>query len=49
MIYAILYTLFLGFGILIGSALFGFIDANTINSTECALPWYCNAVASEGR
>lgn len=40
MIYAILYALFLGFGILIGTALFGFIDPKATNKTTCDLPWY---------
>lgn len=49
MIYAILYTLFLGFGLLIGSALFGFVDSNAVNNNTCTMPWYWNALASQKR
>ena len=49
MIYAILYTLFLGFGLLIGSALFGLIDSSAVSNNTCTMPWYWNALASEKR
>ena len=35
MIYAIIYSLFLGFGITIGTAIFGAIDKNATNDTAC--------------
>jgi uncharacterized membrane protein YjjP (DUF1212 family) len=35
MVYAIIYSLFLGFGITIGTALYGFIDKNATSSTSC--------------
>lgn len=36
MFYAIIYSLFLGFGITLGSALYGWIDKNAINQTTCS-------------
>ncbi len=35
MIYAVIYSLFLGFGITIGTAIFGAIDKNATNDTVC--------------
>ena len=35
MIYAVIYSLFLGFGITIGTAIFGAIDKNATNDTTC--------------
>ena len=35
MIYAVIYSLFLGFGITIGTAIFGAIDKNATNETSC--------------
>ena len=35
MIYAVIYSLFLGFGITIGTAIFGAIDKNATNETVC--------------
>ena len=35
MIYAVIYSLFLGFGITIGTAIYGAIDKNAINDTTC--------------
>ncbi|KAI5309591.1 hypothetical protein KEM55_002875 [Ascosphaera atra] len=35
MVYAILYSLFLGFGILIGTALYGLMDANASSAYQC--------------
>lgn len=35
LIYAVIYSLFLGFGITIGTAIFGAIDKNATNSTTC--------------
>ena len=44
MVYAIIYTLFLGFGITIGTALYGIADSNATTATECSDPmpgyWY---------
>ena len=42
MIYAIIYTLFLGFGILIGTALYGSFDSQAVTATTCKMPWYWN-------
>ena len=49
MIYAMIYTLFLGFGVLIGSTLFGFIYPSATNKTSCDLPWYWNSLADRWR
>lgn len=35
MVYAIIYSLFLGFGIMIGTALYGRIDSNATSATQC--------------
>lgn len=35
MIYAVIYSLFLGFGITIGTAIFGAMDKNAVNDTIC--------------
>lgn len=35
MVYAIIYSLFLGFGITIGTALYGIMDSNAISETSC--------------
>ncbi|KAL1585618.1 hypothetical protein WHR41_05962 [Cladosporium halotolerans] len=35
MVYAIIYSLFLGFGITIGTAIYGIIDRNAVSSTTC--------------
>lgn len=35
MFYAIIYSLFLGFGITLGSALYGWIDSNAVSSVSC--------------
>lgn len=35
MFYAIIYSLFLGFGITLGSALYGWIDKNAVSSVSC--------------
>jgi uncharacterized membrane protein YjjP (DUF1212 family) len=44
MVYAIIYSLFLGYGITIGTVLYGFIDKNATSSTTCSnsMPdyWY---------
>jgi uncharacterized membrane protein YjjP (DUF1212 family) len=40
MVYAIIYALFLGFGITIGSAMFGLMDRNAVTSVTCATPHY---------
>lgn len=40
MIYAIIYSLFLGFGITIGTAIFGFMDHNAVTTVTCATPHY---------
>jgi len=38
MVYAIIYSLFLGFGITIGTAVYGIIDRNATSATSCANP-----------
>ena len=35
MVYAIIYSLFLGFGITIGTAIYGIMDRNAVSSTTC--------------
>lgn len=40
MVYAIIYSLFLGFGILIGTVLYGLMDANATSSYTCDMPTY---------
>jgi uncharacterized membrane protein YjjP (DUF1212 family) len=42
MVYAIIYSLFLGFGITIGTAIYGMLDANATSATTCSntLPRY---------
>ncbi|KAI0465468.1 hypothetical protein LJB42_000704 [Komagataella kurtzmanii] len=43
MFYAIIYSLFLGFGITLGAALYGWIDSNATNNSVCPRtlsPWY---------
>lgn len=38
MVYAIIYALFLGYGITIGSAIYGLMDANATSATTCQAP-----------
>lgn len=38
MVYAIIYSLFLGFGITIGSAMYGIMDVNATSATTCVNP-----------
>lgn len=38
MVYAIIYSLFLGFGITIGTAIYGMIDSNATSDTTCTTP-----------
>jgi uncharacterized membrane protein YjjB (DUF3815 family) len=38
MVYAIIYSLFLGFGITIGAAFYGLLDANATSATTCTNP-----------
>lgn len=38
MVYAIIYSLFLGFGITIGTAIYGMIDTNATSATTCPAP-----------
>ncbi|GIZ40383.1 hypothetical protein CKM354_000372200 [Cercospora kikuchii] len=38
MVYAIIYSLFLGFGITVGTAIYGMIDKNATSETECRKP-----------
>ncbi|PQE19220.1 DUF1212 domain membrane Prm10 protein [Rutstroemia sp. NJR-2017a BBW] len=38
MVYAIIYSLFLGFGITIGTAVYGLMDANATSRTTCQAP-----------
>jgi uncharacterized membrane protein YjjP (DUF1212 family) len=44
MVYAIIYSLFLGFGITIGSVMYGIMDKNATSATHCEKPmeshWY---------
>ncbi|OWB74647.1 hypothetical protein B5S31_g4459 [[Candida] boidinii] len=43
MFYAIIYSLFLGFGITLGAALYGWIDSNATSATTCqsnVSPWF---------
>lgn len=46
MFYAIVYSLFLGFGVTIGSALYGLIDKNATSATTCSntLDWRWNFI-----
>jgi uncharacterized membrane protein YjjB (DUF3815 family) len=46
MFYAIIYSLFLGFGITIGSALYGLVDNSATSSTTCqnAVDWQYNFI-----
>ncbi|PSK60756.1 hypothetical protein B9Z65_906 [Elsinoe australis] len=48
MVYAIIYSLFLGFGIMIGTAIYGRIDSNATSTTTCqnsiTAPWSFIAV-----
>ncbi|KAK1580169.1 uncharacterized protein LY79DRAFT_521394 [Colletotrichum navitas] len=37
-VYAIIYSLFLGFGITIGASIYGMIDKNAVSTTSCADP-----------
>ncbi|KAI8634050.1 DUF1212-domain-containing protein [Xylariaceae sp. FL1651] len=38
LVYAIIYSLFLGFGITVGTALYGLIDSNATSATSCTNP-----------
>ncbi|KAK5129657.1 hypothetical protein LTR08_002982 [Meristemomyces frigidus] len=38
MVYAIIYSLFLGFGITIGTAIYGIMDSNATSATSCSNP-----------
>ncbi|KFZ24941.1 hypothetical protein V502_00576 [Pseudogymnoascus sp. VKM F-4520 (FW-2644)] len=38
MVYAVIYSLFLGFGITIGTAMYGLMDGNATSATSCAKP-----------
>ncbi|OAA55726.1 DUF1212 domain membrane protein [Cordyceps fumosorosea ARSEF 2679] len=44
MVYALIYTLFLGYGITIGATLYGMMDSNAASETHCSNPldrgWY---------
>lgn len=37
-VYAVIYSLFLGFGIAIGAAIYGLIDENAVSTTSCENP-----------
>ena len=39
MVYAIIYTLFLAFGFMVGSAIYGAIDQNATSATTCSDEW----------
>jgi uncharacterized membrane protein YjjB (DUF3815 family) len=43
MVYAIIYTLFLGFGLLIGTTIFGLMYPHATNDVTCQLPEYWNS------
>lgn len=38
MVYAMIYTLFLGYGVTIGAVLYGLMDKNAVSSTTCSNP-----------
>jgi hypothetical protein len=38
MVYAIIYSLFLGYGITIGTAIYGLFDSNATSATTCSNP-----------
>jgi uncharacterized membrane protein YjjB (DUF3815 family) len=38
LVFAIIYSLFLGYGITVGTAIYGAIDSNATNSTQCDAP-----------
>ncbi|KFY49340.1 hypothetical protein V495_00627 [Pseudogymnoascus sp. VKM F-4514 (FW-929)] len=38
MVYAVIYSLFLGFGITIGTAMYGLMDSNATSATSCSRP-----------
>jgi uncharacterized membrane protein YjjP (DUF1212 family) len=38
LVFAIIYSLFLGYGITVGTAIYGAIDSNATNATECTNP-----------
>jgi len=40
MVYAIIYSLFLGYGITIGTTVYGLVDGNATSSTRCHNPMY---------
>jgi uncharacterized membrane protein YjjP (DUF1212 family) len=42
MVYAIIYSLFLGFGITIGTVLYGMMDSNATSETSCSKPMSSN-------
>lgn len=42
MVHAMIYTLFLGYGITIGATLYGMLDENAVSDTECAAPLHRN-------
>ncbi|KPI44624.1 uncharacterized protein AB675_8375 [Cyphellophora attinorum] len=42
MVYAIIYTLFLGFGLLIGTVIYGLVDKNATTDVTCNVPVYWN-------
>jgi uncharacterized membrane protein YjjB (DUF3815 family) len=43
LVYAIIYSLFLGFGITIGTAIYGLIDENATSTVTCPVPGYAEA------
>ncbi|KAH6650486.1 hypothetical protein F5144DRAFT_47841 [Chaetomium tenue] len=42
MVYALIYTLFLGYGFTIGSVIYGYMDSNAVSAVHCAVgdSWY---------
>ena len=49
MVYAIIYTLFLGFGILIGTTIMGLMYADATNDITCYIPEYWDASSNSWR
>ena len=48
MVYAIIYSLFLGFGILIGTTIMGLIDRNATDTVTCDIPSWWSASQGHG-
>ena len=46
MVYAIIYTLFLGFGLLIGTVIYGLVDRNATTDVTCNIPTWWNPTSN---